>query len=240
MGRPRGATPLQYKKEGDCLRCTSISAMKDGRPLISITTERGTKKVYSLSRHLYQIKHGKLPTTTQVHQSCNNRWCVNTDHIKLIEYNAPLKTTTLPNGCVVPTNRAKTTQGYYVTNHHDTPGTWYLVHRWVYENTHGKLPKNIYVCHSCDNMNCCNIEHLFAGTSKENSEDMARKHRSLVGERHHKAKITMADALSVFVDDDSLTRKEWAVLLGVKKVTIEHIKLGRIWSFMFDEDVEVM
>ena len=46
-----------------------------------------------------------------------------------------------------------------------------------YEMFNGSIPEGMLVCHSCDNPPCCNHRHLFAGTNKENMEDMARKGR---------------------------------------------------------------
>lgn len=48
---------------------------------------------------------------------------------------------------------------------------------------HGPLRAKICVLHKCDNPRCVNLRHLFAGTKKDNAQDMARKGRQ-VFQRH--------------------------------------------------------
>lgn len=41
-----------------------------------------------------------------------------------------------------------------------------------------------FACHACDFPPCCNPDHLFWGTCKDNLEDAARKGRMATGDRH--------------------------------------------------------
>ena len=50
-------------------------------------------------------------------------------------------------------------------------------HRIAWKLTFGEIPKELYVCHKCDNPPCCNPNHLFLGTQKDNIADMLRKGR---------------------------------------------------------------
>lgn len=50
-------------------------------------------------------------------------------------------------------------------------------HRYVYENVFGKV-NNLLVCHRCDNPSCVRPSHLFAGSAKDNVQDMFKKKRN--------------------------------------------------------------
>ena len=49
-------------------------------------------------------------------------------------------------------------------------------HRMVWFLIYGEFPE-LLVCHTCDNRKCCNPNHLFLGTYKDNVDDMMEKGR---------------------------------------------------------------
>lgn len=80
-------------------------------------------------------------------------------------------------------------------------GKNWKVHRLEWTKAYGDIPKGINICHKCDNPACYRLDHLFAGTQRQNVLDMFAKGRGNrrvgpnpaaghVGENNCKAKLT--------------------------------------------------
>lgn len=90
---------------------------------------------------------------------------------------------------------------------------YHLPHRYAYALKHGEIPKGLLVCHKCDNRKCCNPDHLFLGTHKDNTQDSISKGRWLTGSRSPSAKLTDAQF-------DEIKRR-YVPRRGVKKLADE-------------------
>lgn len=114
-------------------------------------------------------------------------------------------------------------------------GQMRTAHRWIFEQAHGKQPRGIDVCHTCDNRKCVNLAHLFAGTRKQNMQDAVRKGRTshvarTKGETHPmavlnqskvaeiKARRASGETLSVLADE-----------FGVSMAQISRIARNQSW-----------
>ena len=107
---------------------------------------------------------------------------------------------------------------------------WYPAHRWVYEQAHGKLPKNLVVRHMCHNRACVNLDHLQSGTKKDNSQDMVHAGRSAKGMLNAKCLHDDAKIAEIYALRD-LPRpygqvKKWAEKYGLDRTTFYKIWKG--------------
>lgn len=64
-------------------------------------------------------------------------------------------------------------------------------HRYMYIHLFGEITnKELLVLHKCDNPICCNPNHLWLGTHRNNMDDKVSKNRQQKGEQVNTAKLT--------------------------------------------------
>ena len=107
------------------------------------------------------------------------------------------------------------------------------VHRIMWILKFGSIPKGALVCHKCDNPSCCNPNHLFLGTHRDNMKDMVKKGRvgCVKGENHGCSKLTIQQVLEIrskYVTGKYLQR-QLAVEYGVDRTTISSVVNRKIW-----------
>jgi hypothetical protein len=106
-------------------------------------------------------------------------------------------------------------------------------HRVSYELYVKKIPIGLLVCHSCDNRECVNPNHLWLGTVKENNEDRDKKGRfvALKGEKNGMTKITEKIAKEIkqrIVSGEPMTKI--AHDLNINYCIVTNIKSGNTWK----------
>ena len=109
---------------------------------------------------------------------------------------------------------------------------YYKAHRFSYELKYGKIENGLFVCHKCDNPKCVNPEHLFLGTSAENTKDRNDKGRSAKGEKQHSAKLTEHQVLEIrnkYITGN-YTQIQLANEYNVHDTTISKIILKKLWK----------
>jgi len=105
-------------------------------------------------------------------------------------------------------------------------------HRLAYELFVGSIPPGICVCHKCDNPRCCNPDHLFLGTQKDNIADMMRKGRKADrhGEKNTQNKLTEQQVLEIYHATGGQHRI--ADRYGIDQSTVSNIKTGKLWGWL--------
>jgi hypothetical protein len=107
-------------------------------------------------------------------------------------------------------------------------------HRVAWELAYDPVPDGLWVLHHCDNPPCVRPSHLFLGTPKENTADMAAKGRDgfpKPGEAHYSAKLTEADVLAIrAARKQGVTGAELGRRYGVHRSTIYHICSNDCWT----------
>jgi hypothetical protein len=125
----------------------------------------------------------------------------------------------------------RNTQGYGIVSWKGRPK---MAHRVIWEIFNGPIPTSLFVLHKCDNPSCANIDHLYIGTKKDNSEDCKNKGRlfPVSGENNPNAKLNWGQVTEIrnAYSSGGCTNHSLAQRYGVGHTTINLIVNNKIWA----------
>ena len=114
-----------------------------------------------------------------------------------------------------------------------------LAHRVAHELFIGPIPKDLCVCHKCDNTSCVNPSHLFTGTQNDNNQDCIQKGRasdprncSHKGEKNSHAILTANNVKEIrqLYSTGRFLQKDLAKRFAVSKSRISYITTKKQWT----------
>lgn len=162
-------------------------------------TEDGKLIEYSPRKIALELA-GRPPPTRGIKHSCNNKLCVNPDHMyfgdearfwaKVNKQGA--------NDCWLWT-ASKDKNGYgKFTYYENNKQVNNRAHRYSYILKNGHINSSeLFVCHTCDNPSCVNPDHLWLGTIQENNKDALDKGRIAKGEDNGSSKLIETEVLFI-------------------------------------------
>jgi len=110
-------------------------------------------------------------------------------------------------------------------------GKWapQLAHRDAWEQAHGPVPADVFVCHTCDNRACYNVDHLFLGSPADNSADMVEKGRSLKRSKQPQAKLTPRRVVEIRCLAGVLSQTVIGHVYQMRQSEVSRIVTGARW-----------
>lgn len=131
------------------------------------------------------------------------------------------------NGCIVCISHVRTKGYTMVWNGKKLQP----LHRRIWEEKKGEIPRGLDVLHRCDNPSCVNTDHLYLGTHQENMHDRDSKGRTARGERHYMSILKEKDIEVIFrMHSEGIKRKQIADRIGTCPSNITKILCGKSWK----------
>lgn len=93
------------------------------------------------------------------------------------------------------------------------------------------LPRDVFVCHKCDNPLCVNLDHLFLGSAKDNMEDMIRKGRWGKTRRYATRECRYSREVVEAVRKEVGSNKDIALKYGMSVTYVYDIRRGKAKRF---------
>lgn len=106
------------------------------------------------------------------------------------------------------------------------------VTRVIYFLSHGEIPNDKVVRHTCDNPICCNPTHLLIGTHADNVADRQSRGRTNApkGSKNGQSKLTEHDVLKIRILCKTKSQRSVARIYKVNQSIISDIILKKSWK----------
>ena len=157
----------------------------------------------------------------------------------VVRFNSKVKN--MENGCIEFTG-AKNKDGYGQFYINETIGN-VMAHRFSFELSYGKIPEGLIICHKCDNPKCVNIDHLFLGTHKDNSDDKINKGRfksayTNLG-NHPNSILSVQDVKEIKnLINIGLRNIDIARKFNISHKLVSLIRLGKRWAWLDNTELK--
>lgn len=137
------------------------------------------------------------------------------------------------NDCWICTSHSKDYDGYHLFKKEQKT---IKIHRYMYEQKYGEIPRGMFACHKCDNPSCINPDHIFIGNVLDNNRDKEKKGRGvrLHGEQNHHAKLTEKEVIEIRKNTE-LNQRQLAVKYGVCFQAISDIIRRKTWKHVKED-----
>lgn len=114
-------------------------------------------------------------------------------------------------------------------------------HRISWNLHKGSIPDNLWVLHRCDNPRCVNPEHLFLGTTQDNTADMVAKGRHRpppypIGEQQWSAKLTAEKVRLIRSMADNYSHRDISSRFSISKTQVARILCGKSWRHVLSAE----
>ncbi len=108
-------------------------------------------------------------------------------------------------------------------------------HRISFEAANGRIPRGVWILHSCDNPACVNPSHLRGGTPRENVKDMDDRKRRVTtpmnGETNPSSLVTESIVIELRRDYVAgISLDEISSKYGVSRISLTDYTTGRSWK----------
>lgn len=197
---------------------------KNGLPFIRIKEEW-----YSPRRVSLELV-GLALTDKHVHVTCQNKLCVNPEHLVTGDEARFWSKVSKGNTCWLWTDGSdKDNYGKFMTKENGIQID-HRAHIYSYELKHDPIPEGMCVCHTCDNPPCVNPFHLFLGTTEQNTFDRNQKGRQAKGAKVATSKLEDEDVKTLRLLSDTLSVTQLAKRFNITRSSVYAILARRTWK----------